>query len=73
MLSYGRFAFLASSKFISWCQKDSVTVIGCVRLAPLGRPPCVAFFFTRTNVGNYLHTLVLGKKNRHTPGSTQGS
>ena len=42
-----------------------VLYIGCVRLAPLGLPRCVAgfFFLSRTNVGNYLHTFVLGKKN----------
>ena len=38
-------------------------LIGYVRLASLGRPRCVAVFFSRTNVGNYLHTFVLGKKN----------
>ena len=48
-------------------------IIGCVRLASLGRPRCVNFFFSRTYVENYLHTFVLGGKNRHTPGSTQGS
>ena len=39
-------------------------IIGCVRLAPLSLPRCVAvFFLSRTNVGNYLHTFVLEKKN----------
>ena len=37
--------------------------IGCVRLAALGLPRCVAVFFPRTNVGNYLHTFVLERKN----------
>ena len=46
---------------------------GCVRLASLRRPRCVAGFFPRKNVGNYLHTFVLEKNPRHTPGSTQGS
>ena len=32
---------------------------GCVRLASLDQPRCVAVFFFRTNVGNYLHTFVL--------------
>ena len=41
----------------------SFLIIGCVCLAPLGRPQCVVFIFTKTNVGNYLHTLVLGKEN----------
>ena len=36
---------------------------GCVRLASLGWPRCVACFFSRTNVGNYRHTFVLKKKN----------
>ena len=35
---------------------------GCVRLASLGRARCVAVLSSRTNVGNYLHTFVLGKK-----------
>ena len=46
-------------KWDSWLQN---LLFGCVRLAPLGRPWCVAFFFSRTNVGNYLHTFVLEKK-----------
>ena len=36
---------------------------GCVRLASLGRPRYVAVVFSRTNVGNYLHTFVLEKEN----------
>ena len=36
---------------------------GCVRLASPGRPRCMAGFFSRMNVANYLHTFVLGKKN----------
>ena len=51
------------------CAHKSFT--GCVRLASLGHPRCVAVFFFRTNVGNYLHTFVLGKKpatNRGRPG-----
>ena len=39
---------------------------GCVRLASLGRARCVAVLSSRTNVGNYLHTFVLGKKPSHT-------
>ena len=35
---------------------------GCVRLASLGRPRCMAVFSPRTNVCNYLHTFVLEKK-----------
>ena len=57
----------------AWHAHDPHTYIGCVRLAPLGRPRCVAVFFSRTNVGKYLHTFILEKNNRQTPGSTQGS
>ena len=39
---------------------------GCVRLAFLGQPRCVAVFSSRTNVGNYLYTFVLGEKPSHT-------
>ena len=39
---------------------------GCVRLASQGRPRCVAVSFSRTNVGNYLHTFVLEKNPPHT-------
>ena len=40
--------------------------IGSIRLASLGQPRCVAVFFSRTNVGNYLHTFVLEKNTPHT-------
>ena len=43
-----------------WLQ---VSYIGSVRLASLGQPRCVAFFFSRTSMGNYLHTFVLEKEN----------
>ena len=43
--------------------EDLFTDVGCVRLASLGRPLCVAVFFPRTNVGNYLYTFVLEKEN----------
>ena len=58
------------------CDNITKHVYGCVRLASLGRPRyvCGGFFYPRTNVGNYLQTFILKiKKNRHTPGSTQGS
>ena len=43
------------------------TSMGCVRLAALGLPRCVAVLFSRTNVDNYLHTFVLERKNATRP------
>ena len=48
------------------CVPDTDAHNGCVRLASLGRPRCLAVFSSRTNVGNYLYTFVLGEKPSHT-------
>ena len=46
---------------------------GCVRLASLGQPRCVAFFFSWTNVGNYLHMFVLETKHATHRGRPRGA
>ena len=43
--------------------------IGCVRLAPLGRPRCVAGFLLGRTWVIICTRSSWGKKNRHTPGS----
>ena len=50
------------------CQKCKTFLIGCVRLAPLGQPRCVAVFVFQDERVQIITHVRPGKKPRHTPG-----